>query len=42
MTFAGVWQINVKVPEAGQGTVAVAVRVGQEISPPILLPVARD
>lgn len=41
MTFAGLWQVNVKVPEVEAGRVEVRVRVGAETSPPILLPIAR-
>jgi uncharacterized protein (TIGR03437 family) len=41
MTFAGLWQINVKVPEVEAGQVEVRVRVGADSSPPIVLPVAR-
>jgi uncharacterized protein (TIGR03437 family) len=41
MTFAGLWQVNVKVPEVEPGRVEVRVRVRAESSPPIVLPVTR-
>lgn len=41
MTYAGLWQINVKVPEVAAGRVAVSVRAGGEASAPILLAVTR-
>ncbi len=41
MIFAGVWQINVKVPDrAPAGEVAVMVRAGGETSPVALLRIA--
>ncbi len=41
MTYAGLWQINVQAPDVAPGRMPVTVRVGAEVSPPILLPVAR-
>lgn len=41
MTYAGLWQINVKVPAVAAGRVTVSVRAGGEASAPILLAVAQ-
>jgi uncharacterized protein (TIGR03437 family) len=41
MTYAGLWQVNVKVPEVAPGQVAVSVQAGGEVSAPILLAVGR-
>jgi uncharacterized protein (TIGR03437 family) len=37
MTYAGLWQVNVQVPEVPAGDVRVSVRAGGETSPPIVL-----
>jgi uncharacterized protein (TIGR03437 family) len=37
MTFAGLWQINVRVPDVPPGDVQVSVRAGGETSPAIML-----
>jgi uncharacterized protein (TIGR03437 family) len=41
MTYAGLWQINVQVPEVRAGDVRVSVRAGGETSPAIVLPAMR-
>lgn len=41
MTYAGLWQVNVQVPDVPAGEVRVSVRAGGETSPAILLRTAQ-